>query len=116
MMEGFDSGEYPNEYLYFSDDLPAAFISLSVRNDYVEGKEGANPVGYLEGIYVKPEYRKRGIASELVRFAKNWSAQRGCTMFASDCELTNEESRMFHNKIGFREESVNVHFIMNITE
>ena len=113
MLEAFNNGEYKNEYLYRINDLYVAFLSLSIRNDYVEGKTDSAPVGYLEGIYVKPEYRKKGIAKKLVTFAKEWSAKRGCSMLGSDCELSNEDSRLFHNKIGFVEAKINVHFKMN---
>jgi len=114
MLEAFSKGEYDNEYLYEADNALIAFISLSLRRDYVEGKVDSNPVGYLEAIYVEPEYRKRGIARELVSFAKIWSIEQGCSMLASGCELANEESRIFHNKIGFAEASINVHFTMSL--
>jgi aminoglycoside 6'-N-acetyltransferase I len=94
--------ELPNEYLYTVDDKAVAFISLSLRHDYVEGTD-SSPVGYLEGIYVKPNFRGRGIAAELVGFAKEWAVSQGCSQLASDCELDNEDSRLFHGKIGFEE-------------
>jgi len=114
MMDGFNNNEYKNEFLYQVNGIYVAFVSLTVRSDYVEGKTDSRPVGYLEGIYVKPEYRKHGIARELVAFAKEWSAKCGCSMLASDCELTNEVSRLFHNNIGFVEASINVYFTMNL--
>lgn len=116
MLYAFNNDEYQNEFLYQIDGIYVAFVSLSVRNDYVEGKADSRPVGYLEGIYVKPEFRKRGIARELITFAKKWTVECGCCMLASDCELTNEVSRLFHNKIGFVEANINVHFTMNINE
>lgn len=116
MLEAFNSGEYKNEYLCQIDGLYVAFLSLSVRSDYVEGKTDSKPVGYLEGIYVKPEYRKRGIAKALVEFAQKWVSEKGCSMLASDCELSNEDSRIFHNKIGFVEASINVHFKMELEQ
>ena len=112
MFEAFLCGELKHEYLCLVGNAAVAFISLSLRHDYVEGKTDQNPVGYLEGIYVKPEHRKQGIARGLVAFARQWAAGHGCTMFASDCELANNESRQFHNKMGFAEASINVHFAM----
>ena len=104
----------PNEFLYYCDNEAAAFVSLSLRHDYVEGTD-SSPVGYLEGIYVKPGFRGKGIARELVEFAKKWSAERGCTELASDCELTNEDSRLFHTQIGFKEANRIICFTMSLT-
>ena len=104
----------PNEFLYYHNNEAAAFVSLSLRQDYVEGT-GSSPVGYLEGIYVKPNYRKHGIAKALVEFAKNWAAEQGCTEFASDCELHNEASRLFHMQVGFEEANRLVCFTMDLT-
>lgn len=102
-----------NEFLYLIDDNPVAFMSLSLRHDYVEGTS-SSPVGYLEGIYVKPEFRNKGIARELIEYAKKWSVQNGCAEFASDCSLDNEISRVFHNKIGFTEANKIVCFTMQL--
>ena len=115
-LQAFNDGKYNNEYLYVTDDVPIAFMSLSLRHDYVEGKEDSNPVGYLEGIYVRPDFRRSGIAEELVDYAKQWALEQGCSMLASDCEIDNNDSRAFHNKIGFVEESVNVHFSMRLVD
>ena len=115
MLDEFNRGELPNEYLYLLNEEPIAFLSLSIRTDYVEGKTDPGPVGYVEAIYVRPPYRKRGIAQELVTFAQRWAAEQGCTMLASDCELSNADSRLFHSKVGFEEASVNVHFVMHLT-
>ena len=104
---------FQNAFLYFVRNEAVAFIILSLRNDYVEGTS-SSPVGYLEGIYVKPEYRNQGIAREMVQYAIKWAAENGCTEFASDCLLENEESRKFHSRIGFSEKNTIVHFAMKI--
>ena len=115
-LQNFNDGKYNNEYLYLINSVAIAFMSLSLRHEYVEGKDDSNPVGYLEGIYVCSDYRKRGIAKELVDYAKQWAIEQSCSMLASDCEIENNDSRLFHNKIGFVEESVNVHFTMELNE
>lgn len=89
-------------WLCYDGDKPAAFAHASLRNDYVEGTSGGT-VGYLEGIYVMPEYRKRNIARELVAICENWARENGCAEFASDCLLDNTDSYNFHFKIGFTE-------------
>ena len=41
MLEERKNGELPNEYLYTADGEAVAFISLSLRHDYVEGTDPA---------------------------------------------------------------------------
>ena len=84
------------------DNQPAGFAQCQLRHDYVEGTK-SSPVGYLEGIFVKPEYRKQGYAKALLQECEKWALRQGCSEFASDCELTNEESLAFHLKVGFIE-------------
>lgn len=69
-----------------------------------------SPVGYLEGIYVKEEYRRKGIGQKLLNFGTFWVKEKGCKEFASDCEIDNIESLSFHTKMGFLEVSRNIHF------
>ena len=115
MFELLYNGKLHHEFLYVFSGKTIAFISLSLRQDYVEGTS-SNPVGYLEGIYVKPEFQNRGIGRELVEFAKKWSLENGCKEFASDCEIENEESKRFHNSIGFNEVGIIVHFTMDLED
>jgi len=110
--EGRDK-DYENEFLFIDNGEAVAFCNISLRNEYVEGT-GSSPVGYLEAIYVEPEFRNQGIARKLVEYAKKWAVDKGCIEFASDCELSNDVSRKFHNKIGFTEANINVHFTMNL--
>ena len=111
MLRERSDGKLRNEFLYMSGGEAVAFISLSLRSDYVEGAE-SSPVGFIEGIYVKPAYRGKGVARELAAFAKAWSKEHGCSELASDCELVNETSRQFHEAIGFRETNRVICFIM----
>ena len=102
-----------SDFLYYINDEAVAFISLSIRHEYVPGTE-TTPVGYLEGIYVKPDFRKRGIAKELVTYAKEWAFSQGCNEMASDVELHNEDSQLFHEKIGFTEVPRFISYTMNL--
>ena len=112
LKEGRDKN-FENEFVYMLNGEAVAFLNVSLRNDYVEGTS-SNPVGYLEAIYVKPEFRYQGIARQMVEFAKQWSIENGCKEIASDCLIENEESRRFHNKIGFEEANVIVCFTMEL--
>ena len=114
MIEEHTDGHLGNEFIYCTpENQPAAFISLALRYDYVEGTD-SSPVGYIEGIYVREAYRHKGIARELIGFAKEWSRSKGCTELASDCIIENEISRKFHNKVGFKEANTIVCFTMEL--
>ena len=78
------------------------FAQCQLRHDYVEGTS-TSPVGYLEGIYVEPAHRHRGVAAALLHACEAWAKRQGCTEFASDCELENTDSLRFHQSQGFRE-------------
>lgn len=79
-----------------------AFIQLSLRHDYVEGTI-STPVGYIEGIYVRPGYRKSGLARRLVEAGEGWCREQGCIEMASDAEIGNLESHAFHRRMGYEE-------------
>lgn len=89
-------------FLAYWEETPIGFAQCQLRRDYVEGTE-SSPVGYLEGIYVSESFRKRGIAKRLLEAAEAWAREKGCSEFASDCELDNSESLRFHLNVGFEE-------------
>ena len=79
-----------------------AFAQCQLRHDYVEGC-GTSPVGYLEGIFVREPLRGKGVARALLAQCQAWAKEQGCREFASDCELSNEDSLRFHLATGFQE-------------
>ena len=89
-------------FLAISEENIVGFAQCGLRRDYVEGTD-SSPVGYLEGIFVKEEYRKRGVARDMLEACQKWAKEQGCAEFASDCELDNEDSLKFHIKMGFVE-------------
>ena len=90
----------------------AGFLEVSVRN-YAEGAGRVN-VGYLEGWYVKPGFRKQGIGHALVKAAEYWATRRGFTHMASDTELDNEISLKSHLAMGYREVERGIHFLKKL--
>ena len=89
-------------FIKYVNDVPVGFAQCGLRADYVEGTE-SSPVGYLEGIFVKKDYRNNGYAKELLLSCETWAKNIGCTEFASDCELDNIGSLKFHIAMGFEE-------------
>ena len=89
-------------FVAYAEDTAIGFAQCQLRYDYVEGTD-SSPVGYLEGIYVAEGYRKQGMARELLVACENWAKEKGCTEFASDCELDNVQSLQFPLNVGFEE-------------
>lgn len=95
--------------MYDQRRQPVAFIDGSIRSDYVNGTE-SSPVGFVEGVYVVPGWRRRGIARQLFDAIADWSRARGCRELASDALIDNEVSLRAHAALGFRETDRVVYF------
>lgn len=89
-------------FLAWQGEEAVGFAQCSLRQDYVEGS-ASSPVGYLEGIYVRPDYRHRGLARALLSRCEDWSREKGCREMGSDCSLENLDSQRFHLRSGFDE-------------
>ncbi len=87
----------------------AGFAEAALRTDYVNGCE-TSPVAFLEGIYVRPEARKAGMARALSDAVADWGRTQNCTEYASDALLDNVDSHAFHAAIGFEETERVVYF------
>lgn len=102
-------------FLKYDENIAVGFAQCQLRYDYVEGTK-TSPVGYLEGIFIKENFRNRGYAKELVLACENWAKIKGCLEFASDCELQNHCSFEFHLAMGFKESSRIICFTKTLTE
>lgn len=94
------------------DDVPAGMIEAKIR-EYGEGCE-TSPVGYIEGWFVYPELRGKGVAGALTQAAEDWARSKGCTEMASDTWLDNEASIKAHLKMGYFEVERLVHFVKRL--
>ena len=89
------------------------FAELSERA-YGDGCLTA-PVAWLEGIYVQPAARRRGIGRRLLAAGEDWARTRGLSEIGSDAELDNLTSRLSHAFWGFEETERVVRFRKALT-
>jgi aminoglycoside 6'-N-acetyltransferase I len=65
-----------------AEGIIVGFAELSARTD-IAGLQGQR-AGYVEGLWVRPELRGRGVAAKLLQASRAWAREQGCTAFASD--------------------------------
>jgi aminoglycoside 6'-N-acetyltransferase I len=83
-----------------SDGALAGFLEAGLRS-YADGCDAAHAVGYVEGWYVRGEWRRQGIGAELLRVAEDWARGQGCKEMASDTRIDNVASQGAHEALGF---------------
>jgi aminoglycoside 6'-N-acetyltransferase I len=90
------------------DGAPAGFAELAIR-DYANGC-ASRPVPFLEGIFVREEFRRRWIGARLVAYVEQFAVARGFTEIGSDAGIANRASHAAHRGWGFVETERVVYF------
>jgi len=110
-----------------ADDQPAqviGMIEMAIR-PHAPGSENA-PVPYVEGWYVAPSHRGKGLGRALIETGAAWGRDKGYSRVASDTiPLTYPTSPAAHAACGFRivaeypagvvEDEPSMHFIKDLT-
>jgi len=84
------------------------FLELGERS-YAPGCE-SSPVPFIEGWYVDPAARRKGVGAALVRAAERYAREAGFSEIGSDVEIDNEGSLRAHAALGYEETDRTVAF------
>lgn len=76
------------------------FLEVSLRS-HADGCDPAHPVGYVEGWFVIPDARGRGVGAALMRAAEDWARIHAAREMASDALIDNEPSELAHRSLGY---------------
>lgn len=60
-----------------------------------------NRIGFLEGWYVDPPFRRQGVGRALNAAAEAWARERGCAEMASDTTAEYPASPLAHRGVGY---------------
>ena len=97
-------GDYRDEEVVVwerDDGTLGGFASYALR-PWAEGC-ASMPVPYLEGWWVAPELRRRGVGRALVAAIEAWARAHGHVELGSDALVDNHTSHAAHAALGFDE-------------
>lgn len=100
-MSQIEVSTWQESFLIQKDGQYIGLVELSLRN-MVDGCL-SSPVAYVEGLYLIEEVQRKGLGKQVIEWIKDWGRSKGCTELASDVELANINSQLFHKAVGFQE-------------
>jgi aminoglycoside 6'-N-acetyltransferase I len=88
-------------FLAEDEAQPIGFLELAMRS-FSDGCD-TMPVPHVEGWYVEPSARGRGVGRALMQAAEEWARHHGYRELGSDTEPWNVASLAAHAHCGFQE-------------
>ncbi len=86
-------------FLAYEGEAPVGCAIISILDHYRRFAFGTE-VGYINAVYVRPEYRRRGVANGLMQTAIAWARERGCRSVRL---RSSDDGRFLYENLGFRE-------------
>lgn len=84
-------------FLAFDGAHAVGSVTISVLDDY-RNFVFNQLAAHVNAVYVKPEYRRRGIARRLMEMAIAWARERGCTRVRL---RSSDDGRGLYQTLGF---------------
>lgn len=84
-------------FLAYDGATPAGCVLVSLEESYRRYCFGTL-VAHVNAVFVRPEYRRRGIATALVQMAIAWARDKGCARVRL---RTSEDGRRLYETLGF---------------
>lgn len=101
-LSGHTPGSLPLTYFVAecADGQLIGFVEGGLRS-HADCCDTSQPVGFVEGWYVAPEFRRGGVGRSLIAAAEDWARAHGCKEMASDTGIDNIESQRCHEALGY---------------
>jgi ribosomal protein S18 acetylase RimI-like enzyme len=98
-------GENPASGLFLAEveDVAVGYLACSqfTRTYRIPAR-----VGYLDNMYVSPEFRNLGLGSALIDAFKDWSAANGAGLIRVSAMAKNASAQRFYQRNGFTHQEV----------
>lgn len=91
------------------DGTIIGFLEAGLRS-HADGCDTRQPVGFIEGWFVREDHRREGVGSRLVAAAEEWARGQGCVEMASDTWIDDGVSVLSHEALGYEVVDRCVHF------
>ncbi|MBE6936613.1 MAG: GNAT family N-acetyltransferase [Ruminococcaceae bacterium] len=88
-----DAEQIEAVWIAFSGDVPAGCIAYRTKED---------GVGEVKRLFVRPEYRGRGLSRELLKTLEHHAKAQGCRTLYLDTRITLEPAVSLYRASGFR--------------
>lgn len=85
-------------FLVFDGDRAVGMTAISITDEWRAYCFGTR-FAFINAVYVKPEYRRRGIGRELMKHAVTWARERNCLRVRL---RTSEDGRALYESVGFK--------------
>lgn len=95
-------------YIAWNNQSPVGLVEVSLR-PHAPGCT-TSPVGFIEGWYVRPEYRRQGVGRALIARAEDWARAQGVAEMGSDTNARYPVSPVAHAALGYEETNVPLHY------
>lgn len=106
------SSDWFSYFLMSEEKQLIGMVEISTRN-IVDGCL-SSPVAYIEGLFIKNEFRGLGLGRETIKMIKHWCKQKGFTELALDTEIKNVAAQRFFKAVGLKETYRIVQFRIDI--
>lgn len=104
MLEIEEKADQMPVFFAYDQEVMCGFMECSLKEE-APGCH-SNRILYIEGWYVRDNYRQKGVGRKLFEHASQWGKSHGCIEMASDTNENYPISPIAHKKIGFLESSI----------
>jgi len=102
MEQVFHACQDQNVVVGYIKGSPVTAMVLTYHDPLFWPNVPPNQAGFIHKLSVVPDYQGKGIAAQMVNFAKNEVKNKGLLWLRLDCHSDRSRLRVFYERLGFR--------------